>query len=66
MQTQNIYIALTPYIYIYITIYLCFTSNLTCENPTKKEQYDYKITYTNHSTWDIYNLKKQKFRRLNN
>jgi len=67
MQTTIKYIALTSYIYIYIYIYigiyLCISTNLTCGNPTKNEENDCKIKRTNQSTWDLYNLIKQKFRR---
>jgi len=42
---------------------LCISTNLTCGNPTKNEENDCKIKRTNQSTWDLYNLIKQKFRR---
>ena len=68
MQALTKYITLTSYIYIYIyiTIYLCLLTNLTFENLTKNEENDYEITQTKLSTWDLYNLLKQKFRRKNN
>ncbi len=62
MQTQIQYTALTSY--IYITIYLCIATNLTCENLTKNEENDYEITQTKLSSRDLYNLLKQKFRCL--
>jgi hypothetical protein len=65
MQIQNIHIALTPYIYIYIAISLSFTTNLTCELLSSNHEKDYEITQTNLSSCDLFNLKKQKFRRLN-
>ena len=63
MQAQTQYIALTSYINMYITIYLCIATNLTCANPTNNKEKHYEIKQSNLSTWDIYNLKKQKFRR---
>ena len=61
MQAQTQYIALTSY--IYITIYLCIATNLTCANPTNNKENNYEITHSKLSTWDLYNLLKQKFRR---
>ncbi len=34
----HIYTYIYIYIYMYIRIYLCISTNLTCENPTKKSR----------------------------
>jgi predicted nucleic acid-binding protein len=62
MQTQYIHIALTSYIYIYIAIYLCIATKLTCQLLSRNDEKHYEIKQTKLSTWDLYNLKKQKFR----
>ena len=62
MQQQTQYIALTSYINIYITIFLYLLTNLTCKIPTKNKENDFEIKQSKLSTWDLYNLLKQKFR----